>query len=112
MTIIKELKSINVLGGLLREMTDVIRAPRKLLHEAVSIGVPYWDPPEDRPPTPPDPEAVTRAQEVISMAAADERRLFTRVLDIQRKIKSGEPREEPRATPPIPPPPGPRPRET
>jgi len=109
--IVTQLKALGRFGGAIRELADIAGRPRKMLHELVGIGLPIWDPPEPRPPSPPDQAAVDRAQEVIRMATEDERRALTKVLETARKVRQGEPRQEPKGRPPAPPPPGPRPRQ-
>ena len=107
MSIIRELKGLNVLSGQLRQIEDIFERPIKALREAVGIGLPIWDPPEERPPSPPDFATVARVQEVIAMGTVEERRTFNKVLETFRKVRQGEPREEPSAPPPPGPPPGP-----
>ncbi|MDP1908855.1 MAG: hypothetical protein Q8K85_11190, partial [Hyphomicrobium sp.] len=67
MAVIRELKGLWGIMGTVREITDVLEFPRKMLREAVSIGLPSWDPPEPAPPSPPDQETVERVMEVIGM---------------------------------------------
>ena len=93
MAIIKQLKSLWGIMGTFREMADVLNRPRKMLREAVTIGLPSWDPPPPAPPRPPDQEAVDRVREVIGMGTVEERRAFERVIGSFRKITTGAPRE-------------------
>lgn len=93
MAIIKQLKSLWGVTGTLREIADVFETPAKRLREAVSIGLPSWDPPEEEPPRPPDQEAVDRVREVIGMGSVEEREAFTRVMGTWRRITTGAPRE-------------------
>ncbi|KKM84098.1 hypothetical protein LCGC14_1302680 [marine sediment metagenome] len=110
MAIIKQLKTMWGMFGTLREISDVLARPKKMLREAVSIGLPKWDPPPPAPPLPPDQEAVDRVMEVIGMGHVEEREAFNRVMGTWRKITTGAPRQPaPEETPPQLPPPA---RET
>jgi len=104
MAIIKQLKSLWGVAGTFREIADVLQRPAKMLREAVSIGLPSWDPPEEEPPRPPDQETVDRVMEVIGMGSVEEQKAFSRVMGSWRKITTGAPREpapeeKPRALP-------------
>ena len=93
MAIIRQLKSLWGVMGTLREISDIANLPRKMLREAVSIGLPSWDPPEPAPPSPPDQETVDRVMEVIGMGSVEEKRAFDRVIGTWRKVTTGAPRE-------------------
>ena len=93
MAIIRQMKSLWGVMGTFREISDVLNRPRKMLREAVSIGLPSWDPPEPAPPRPPDQETVDRVMEVIGMGSVEEREAFSRVMGTWRKITTGAPRE-------------------
>ena len=93
MTIVKQLKTLWSIGGTFREIADVLNRPRKMLREAVTIGLPSWDPPPPAPHLPPDQETVDRVMEVIGMGTVEEKRAFERVIGSFRKITTGAPRE-------------------
>ena len=105
MAVIRQLESLWGVMGTLREISDVLERPRKMLRELVSIGLPSWDPPEPAPPLPPDQETVDRVMEVIGMGSVEEKRAYDRVIGTWRKVTTGAPREPapeetPRALPP------------
>ena len=91
MAIIRELKGLNQIAGQIRFIGDISGGALKLIHEAVHIGLPLWDPPPPRPPAPPDHETVARVQETIGMGTLEERRAFDKVTETWRKVKRGEP---------------------
>jgi len=91
--IIKQLKSLWGVAGTFREIADVLQRPAKMLREAVSIGLPSWDPPEVEPRRPLDQESVARVREVIGGGGVEEREAFSRVMGSWRKITTGAPRE-------------------
>ena len=95
MAVIRELKGLWGVVGTVREIADVLERPLKSIREAVSIGLPSWDPPEPAPPLPPDQETVDRVMEVIGMGTVEERRAFERVIGSWRKMVTGAPREPP-----------------
>jgi hypothetical protein len=102
--VIKQLKGLASVMGTLREISDIVGLAPKAIREAVTIGLPSWDPPEEVPPRPPDQEAVDRVMEVIGMGTVEEKRAFERVIGSFRKITTGAPREpareeEPRRLP-------------
>ena len=104
MAIVKQLKSLWGVMGTFREIADIVNRPRKMIREAVSIGLPSWDPPPPAPPLPPDQVTVDRVMEVIGMGTLEEKRAFERVIGSFRKITTGAPREpareeEPRRLP-------------
>ena len=104
MAIIRELKGLWGVAGTIREITDTLTRPVKALREAVTIGLPSWDPPPPAPPLPPDQETVDRVMEVIAMGTVEEKRAYDRVIGQFRKITTGAPREpvrEGEAPPPV-----------
>ena len=84
MAVIRVLKQLNVVSGVTRQLTDIIRRPLKVLMEKVTIGLPDWDPPPPAAPLPPDQEAVERAMEVINMGSVEEQRAFSKVMGTWR----------------------------
>lgn len=105
------LKKLYVVAGALSVIKHELGVPRKIIREAVVVGLPIWDPPEEKSPSPPDQATVDRARATIRNSTEDERRAFRRIMEGARKIKHGEPRQEPAGRPPTPPPPGPRPKQ-
>ena len=104
MAVIKQLKGLWGVMGTLRGIADIFGLAPKAIREAVTIGLPDWDPPPPAPPRPPDQEAVDRVMEVIGMGTVEEKRAFERVIGSFRKITTGAPREpareeEPRLLP-------------
>ncbi|KKN36994.1 hypothetical protein LCGC14_0768050 [marine sediment metagenome] len=93
MSIVKQLKGLWGVMGTFREITDTLQRPAKMLREAVSIGLPKWDPPPPAPPLPPDQETVDRVMEVIKLGTVHEKEAFGRVMGSWRKITTGAPRE-------------------
>jgi hypothetical protein len=93
--VIRELKGLWGVMGTLRQVADVVQAPLKSIREAVSIGLPEWDPPAEVPPLPPDQETVNRVQEVIGMGTVEERKAYEKVAGQWRKLTTGQPRETP-----------------
>jgi hypothetical protein len=108
--IIRELKGINRITGVLRQGLNVFNRPRKMIREIVGIGLPVWDPPPPRPPAAPDHATVKRAEGKISLSVAEERQALDRVLGNWRRTKAGEPRPPAAPDQEPPPPPGRRPR--
>ena len=112
MAMIKQLKGLFGIMGTLRQISDVLEQPLKMIREAVGIGLPHWDPPEEVDPEAPDLAAVERVREVIDMGSVGERKAFDKVMGTWRRIVTGAPREpvreeEPRRLPPPRPAPGP-----
>lgn len=93
MAIIRELKGLWGVMGTIRAISDPLTRPLKALQEAVTVGLPSWDPPPPAPPLPPDQETVDRMQEVIAMGTVEEKRAYDRVIGQVRKITTGQPRE-------------------
>jgi len=91
--VIKQLKGLWGVMGTLREISNIIPIAPKMLREAVTIGLPSWDPPPPSPPLPPDQVTVDRVREVIGMGTVEEKRAFERVIGSFRKITTGAPRE-------------------
>jgi hypothetical protein len=91
--VIKQLKGLWGVMGTLRGIADVMGLAPKAIREAVTIGLPSWDPPPPAPPLPPDQEAVDRVMEVIGMGTVEEKRAYDRVIGSFRKITTGAPRE-------------------
>ncbi len=111
MSIIKVLKGINAVAGYLSEIKHSLGMPRKSIIEAIGIGLPAWDPPEPRPPAPPDHEAVARAKEVIQMGSLQEKQTFDRAMQKWRQVRDGQPQQPSPAERKVPQEPGPRPQQ-
>ena len=104
MAMVKQLKGLFGIMGRLRQISDILERPLKAIQEAVSIGLPRWDPPEEVDPEVPDLAAVERVREVIDMGSVGERKAFDKVMGTWRRITTGAPREpvreeEPRRQP-------------
>jgi len=106
--VVRQLKGLWGIAGTLREIANPLGLAPKSLREAVTIGLPSWDPPPPAPPLPPDQETVDRVMEVIAMGTVEEKRAYDRVIGNFRKITTGAPREPVREgeEPPPPPPAG------
>lgn len=100
MAVIKQLKGLFGIMGTLREISDVLEKPMKALREAVTVGLPKWDPPEEVEPRPPDQETVDRVMEVIGMGSVEEGKAFSRVMGSWRQITTGAPRQPAPEEPP------------
>ena len=89
--IIQELKGLYRVAGALSEIKHALGLPRKQILESVMIGLPVWDPPEEKPPLPPDQAAVDRVKGVIGVSSLQERRSFDKVMQSWRQIIDGQP---------------------
>lgn len=95
MAIIKQMKGLWGVMGTIRNITNVMGLAPKSVREAVSIGLPSWDPPGPEWPPERDQATVDRVSEVIGMGAIEEQRLLNRVMGTYRKITTGAPQEPP-----------------
>jgi len=93
MAIIQQLKNLNAVFGFMNGIAHSLGVTPKQLTEMVSVGLPAWDPPEPRPPEPPDEALVARVQEAQGMAALQEQRAFEKAMQTWRKVRDGQPRE-------------------
>ncbi len=93
MAIIGQLKGINRIFGFLNVIGNSLGVPGKGLLEDVMVGLPQWDPPEPRPPEPPDEALVARVKEAQGMAAQQEQRAFEKAMQTWRKVRDGQRRE-------------------
>jgi hypothetical protein len=93
MAIIRVLKGINGIAGWGNIITNPLGSPLKSLREAVMIGLPSWDPPPPKPPSPPDYELAARVQEAIGMGSQQEKAAFDKAMQTWRNIRDGQPRQ-------------------
>jgi len=91
--IIAELKNINRVMGFAGQIKHSLGIPTKSIMEFVKVGIPWLDPPPERPPAPPDVETVARVQEVIGMGTQQERKSFDKVMQTWRQVRDGQPRQ-------------------
>ena len=83
MAIIQQLKNLNAVFGFMNGIAHSLGVTPKQLTEMVSVVLPAWDPPEPRPPEPPDEALVARVQEAQGMAALQEQRAFEKAMQTE-----------------------------
>ncbi len=95
MTVIKQMKGLWGVMGSIRNITNVMGLAPKSVREAVSVGLPSWDPPGPEWPPERDQATVDRVSEVIGMGTVEERKMYDRVITSWRKITTGAPQQPP-----------------